>query len=78
MSLPELPSLDELWPDGTFGHAHSADARPAAWTTAEQARHRADLVAALAGWRDPSERAERDRARHWPRPSRPTTERTAA
>lgn len=34
------------------------------WTPEEQAQHRADLLAALDGWTDPSPQASRDRERH--------------
>lgn len=73
------PLLAEDVPDGTFGGARRLrDARPAPWTAAQQARHRAELDRALTGWHDTSERATRDRERHWPRPARPSTERNAA
>lgn len=39
--------LAEQWPDGTFAGPRP---RPAPWTPDEQARHCADLEAALDGW----------------------------
>ena len=81
MKISVDPLLAETVPDGTFGGARTRprDTRPVRWSRADQARHRAELIAALSGWRDNSERATRDRERHWPRPTtRPTTERTAS
>jgi hypothetical protein len=40
-------TLAEAQPDGTFGGTRT---RPAPWTPDEQARHYADLEAALTGW----------------------------
>lgn len=60
--------MAEALPTGTFGHAtphkppHDRPARPC--TPAEQAQHLADLLAALDGWEDHSERAEKKRQRH--------------
>lgn len=47
MTTPYERLLAEEWPTGTFGRAH--DPRPAdgPWTPQEQARHLAELLAAL-------------------------------
>lgn len=61
--------MAEELPTGTFGHSRPSKAREAhsaPWTTEEQARHLADLNAALDGWQDPSERAEQKRSRNRP------------
>ncbi|MFG3127426.1 hypothetical protein ACGFZU_06955 [Streptomyces tendae] len=46
--------MAEAIPTGTFGRARTAPVREAtpapSWTTEEQARHRAELEAALAGF----------------------------
>jgi hypothetical protein len=59
--------MAEALPTGTFGHARPAQRRGAqpapAWSPQEQARHLAELDAALDGWQDPSETAARDRQR---------------
>ncbi|MDV6290296.1 hypothetical protein R2F25_30265 [Streptomyces sp. UP1A-1] len=73
------PRLAEDVPDGTFGgpRPEPRALRPEPWSEEEQARHRAELGAALRGWRDESEPARRDRERHWPRRTH-TTDRKAA
>ncbi|MFC8873200.1 hypothetical protein [Streptomyces ardesiacus] len=71
------PHLAEDVPTGAFGGPRP-EPRVEPWTKAEQARHYADLTAALRGWRDESEPARRDRERHWPPRTHTTTDRSAA
>ena len=80
MKIYADPLLAETVPDGTFGGARTRprDTRPQPWTAAQQARHRAELTAALRDWRDESEPARRDRERHRPHRTRTTTGRKAA
>lgn len=70
------PRLAEDVPDGTFGGARPRRFEP--WTPEQQAEHRAELKAALRGWRDESAPARRDRERHWPPRTHTTTDRSAA
>ncbi|MFF5980882.1 hypothetical protein ACFY78_18755 [Streptomyces olindensis] len=57
--------MAEEIPTGRFGYPpppQPRQTRPApSWTPEEQAQHLADLLAALDGWEDPSERAEQKR-----------------
>lgn len=68
MSTPYERLMAEELPTGTFGHARPprpTHDRPApSWTPAQQARHLADLLAALDGWHDTSQQAEQKRTRH--------------
>ena len=65
--------MAEAIPTGTFGDGHP-DKHPKPhtepWTVQEQAQHLRTLNAALEGWKDPSDQAERDRDRYWHRPPR--------
>lgn len=60
--------MAEAIPTGTFGHALPPRPPQAAytprWTPGEQAQHLADLLAALDGWHETSDRAEQKRGRH--------------
>lgn len=79
--------MAEQWPTGKFGRAEPVQRPPLPplperpperrpirpWTPEEQAQHRADLLAALEGWRDTSTAADRRR-----KSSREHTRHTAA
>ncbi|MFD4263961.1 hypothetical protein ACFWR9_41755 [Streptomyces sp. NPDC058534] len=53
--------MAEEIPTGTFGHPRP---HTSPWSPQEQAQHRAELLAALNSWQDPSKHATRDRNRH--------------
>ncbi|MFD9394986.1 hypothetical protein ACFWBB_30940 [Streptomyces sp. NPDC060000] len=73
--IQDDPRMAELWPTGKFGRAELVrrgplpplperppERRPIRpWTPEEQAQHRADLLAALEGWQDKTEAADRRR-----------------
>ncbi|MFD5910282.1 hypothetical protein ACFWHL_16345 [Streptomyces massasporeus] len=60
--------MAEAMPTGTFGRARLTQPRQSepspAWTPQEQARHRAELLAALDGFELHDEQAERKRDRY--------------
>ena len=67
MSTPYERLMAEALPTGPFAPAlppRQQKTRLRPWTPQEQAQHVTDLLAALDGWQDPSERAEQKRVRH--------------